>query len=214
MNHQTSLETRAAERYLIGELPPDERDAFEQHYFVCRDCAEDVRLGAIFAANAAAVFDEEPLTRKRGVVMAMPVRSRAALAAAAGLALCIFSGWQNAVRIPAMRAEIHSMETPRVLAPIVLAPSARAAVAPLAAPAGPFLPVSLAPGAPRGEGPFECRVEAESGAVLWRVPVPAFDPDGNVDLLIPSAKLQGKVTTLILTGAAGHEIERYRFSLK
>src|ERR1044072_7052993 len=49
MKHQTCVESKVAERYLIGELPPAEREAFEQHYFECEDCAEDVRLGSSFA---------------------------------------------------------------------------------------------------------------------------------------------------------------------
>lgn len=52
MEHNRVSETRAVERYLLGEMPPEERDDFEEHYFGCAVCAQDVRSGARFRANA------------------------------------------------------------------------------------------------------------------------------------------------------------------
>jgi hypothetical protein len=51
MEHQAAIDTHAVERYLLGEMPVDERDAFEEHYFACVSCAEEVRVGAQFRAN-------------------------------------------------------------------------------------------------------------------------------------------------------------------
>jgi hypothetical protein len=51
MEHQAAVETHAVERYLLGEMPADEREAFEDHYFACVACAEEVRVGAQFRAN-------------------------------------------------------------------------------------------------------------------------------------------------------------------
>lgn len=58
MDHETAVRTRVAERYVLGELPPAERDWFEGHYFDCVDCADDVRSGMVFAANTRAVCRE------------------------------------------------------------------------------------------------------------------------------------------------------------
>ena len=59
MDHEIAIEIRAAERYCCGELTPEERDQFEEHFFLCRECAEEVRWEQIFAANAKAVLREQ-----------------------------------------------------------------------------------------------------------------------------------------------------------
>ena len=41
--HQAAVKSMAAERYVLGEMEPDERDAFEEHFFDCVECANDVR---------------------------------------------------------------------------------------------------------------------------------------------------------------------------
>jgi len=51
MEHQAAVETHAVERYLLGEMPAEERDSFEEHFFACIACAEEVRVGAQFRAN-------------------------------------------------------------------------------------------------------------------------------------------------------------------
>src|SRR2546425_9843326 len=59
MDHDTAVRIGATERYLLGELTGEERDSFEEHYFMCPECAEDVRALTVFAANAKAVFREK-----------------------------------------------------------------------------------------------------------------------------------------------------------
>ena len=41
--HQEAIRTLAAERYMLGEMTDDERETFEEHYFNCRFCVEDVK---------------------------------------------------------------------------------------------------------------------------------------------------------------------------
>src|SRR5438270_12829363 len=56
MDHEQSIKTQAAERYLSEELPPALWEEFEQHYFSCPVCAEEVRLGFQLGRNLNAVF--------------------------------------------------------------------------------------------------------------------------------------------------------------
>ncbi len=58
MEHQSAVELRFAERYLLGELSPDEAASFEAHFFECALCAEEVRQGAHLVANLKAVLQE------------------------------------------------------------------------------------------------------------------------------------------------------------
>src|SRR5258707_14788392 len=59
MDHETAVRIGASERYLLGELTGEDRDSFEEHFFMCPECAEDVRALTVFAANAKAVFREK-----------------------------------------------------------------------------------------------------------------------------------------------------------
>jgi anti-sigma factor RsiW len=58
VEHQSVVDLRFPERYLLGELSPDETAEFEAHFFECAVCADEVRLGAHLAANLKAVLQE------------------------------------------------------------------------------------------------------------------------------------------------------------
>jgi anti-sigma factor RsiW len=58
VEHQTAVELRFAERYLLGELSLDEAAVFEAHFFECALCADEVRQGAHLVANLKAVLQE------------------------------------------------------------------------------------------------------------------------------------------------------------
>jgi len=51
MEHNEATETMAAERYLLGEMTTEDREAFEEHFFGCSACAADVRDGARVGAT-------------------------------------------------------------------------------------------------------------------------------------------------------------------
>lgn len=44
MTHAEAKALGAVEKYLLNELSPDQCDEFEEHYFVCRQCAEEVEV--------------------------------------------------------------------------------------------------------------------------------------------------------------------------
>jgi len=51
MDHNEALRLQAAEKYVLGELPPPLRDEFEEHFFDCQECALDVTATAGFVNN-------------------------------------------------------------------------------------------------------------------------------------------------------------------
>jgi hypothetical protein len=52
MNHQDVINRKLVERYLLNEMTEKDRGAFEEHYFSCADCAQDVLSAAKFIENA------------------------------------------------------------------------------------------------------------------------------------------------------------------
>ncbi len=58
MTHAEAIATRAAGGFLLDMLPADEREAFAEHFFVCPECAEAVRLGTLFIVDLRAALCE------------------------------------------------------------------------------------------------------------------------------------------------------------
>jgi hypothetical protein len=221
MDHESSIKTQAAERYLLGELPPAERDAFEEHFFACPECADEVRLGMQFSENARAVFRQEPAAVR-------PVRRNRLFAwlrpailvpvAAAAMGVVAFTVYQNAVEIPSLRARIGHLEQPRVLVATVLMPSSRSAVRTISLPSTtPYLELALAIAAIPPAGRYECQLRSETGKVLATISVPKLDPDSNLQVLFPANDLTNGYYDAVLVGingGSGKDLDRYRFSLR
>jgi hypothetical protein len=220
MDHQEALTSQAVERYQLGELSPAERDAFEQHYFGCPDCAAAVYSAAVFAANARSVFVEdarraEPARPQRWLRGWRP--RDFSLAFATGLLLFIVS-FEEIVRVPGLRMELARVTAPHAYPSFVLHPVARgdgqsfevARTAPFVG-----LTLDLVPGE---YTTLECEVRAESGAT-FTIPAQApASPGAPLNLLIPTSSLEPARYTLTLRGSdSGHpsaELGRFFFNLK
>jgi hypothetical protein len=228
MNHEESIKTKAAEKYLLQELPLSEREAFEMHYFGCLECAEEVRLGFQFRETAIAVFSEDAQPARQA---ARPARRSAWLSwfawaepmrlvpVTACLAVALFSGYQNVVEMPALRARMSQLEKPQVLpATLVLAPSSRASVRSIAVPpAARFFPLLLATGALPPAERYQCDLRSESGKTIWMVPVPTLDADATLNLLIPTSGVPAGYYDAVLLGRTGNattELEHYHFAVR
>ena len=83
MDHEEALKIQAPEKYLLGEFSELERDQFEDHFFDCQACAAEVRAGAVFEANARAVFADQARDRATPA-LAPPARQQSELARLAG----------------------------------------------------------------------------------------------------------------------------------
>lgn len=59
MDHKEAIRIQAVGRYLLGEMTAADRSDFEQHFFSCGECSEDLRMGAILVDNSRAVLREE-----------------------------------------------------------------------------------------------------------------------------------------------------------
>ncbi len=62
MDHSEAVTKKMAESYLLEELTPEQRDAFEEHYFDCPECAKDVKAAAMLVANLAVVTYQNMVT--------------------------------------------------------------------------------------------------------------------------------------------------------
>lgn len=112
MNHETAIASEAVERYLLNELSADERDAFEEHYFDCEQCASAVRTGTALKINGQAVAKEAQRPSRPGQVTEIRPRPGTparhfwipAIPAAAAAMLAVVAGYQSQVTIPRLTA--------------------------------------------------------------------------------------------------------------
>ena len=123
MEHYEAVEMMASERYLLDELTPELRDAYEEHMFGCTECADDVRFGAAFIDHAKAVLPEMAVAAlPAGVPVSVrqPVKEkrdwfawlRPAMMVPAFACLLAIVGYQNLVVYPSLEA---SATEPRLL---------------------------------------------------------------------------------------------------
>ena len=75
MNHQQIQEDEVIEQYVLQKLPPAERQAFQEHYFVCDECFEQVNTAARFIAGVRQASESGVLAADPARAVPFPTRS-------------------------------------------------------------------------------------------------------------------------------------------
>jgi anti-sigma factor RsiW len=179
MNHADAVETRAAERYVLDEMTPEEREQFEEHYFGCAACAADVRDEMTIAATLRAENAHDNV---------VPIRRTSPvpwLAAAAMLAIVAFLGYQNAM----LRAR-SPHDLPRVLHTVSLSQESRGGgeetvVGNASQPFGLFIDIPPRANATR----YVVTIADSAGRARETVQVPREEARESVQLVVPGGLL-------------------------
>jgi hypothetical protein len=118
MDHNEAVRLHAAEKYLLGELAKEQHAEYEEHYFDCSACAEEIKATAAFMESARQVARERKdvaeVVGARTVVPAAPTVGgwfawlRPAFAVPVFAALLLFIGYQNGVTIPHLKNSASS----------------------------------------------------------------------------------------------------------
>ncbi len=125
MDHSEALRTKAAERYLLGEMRPSDRDEYEEHFFGCMECAEEVQAAAAFIDNARDALASPGIGAipANQIATASARRSsawlnwflRPAFAVPAMALLLLIAGYESAYVIPHMRSDLQNATAPQTL---------------------------------------------------------------------------------------------------
>lgn len=229
MDHAHAIRSGAAERYLLEELDDIERSEYEEHFFDCQECAEDVKSGAAFAANAKAVLPS--LTRERVVhqengrargtgwlalFWPAPVGMAAALALSLGLSI-----YQAAVVAPGLRRQVAEAEGIQPAAMHFLSLSRSGSSAVRLGKDTRALGLTLSTGATGTFAYYRCELQDRDGQVVKSVTLPAPAKGNELYLVIPSSSLPPGPYVLVLQGRAsptgpvvGQDASRYPFVLE
>ncbi len=217
MDHKEAVQMMAAERYLLDELTPEERDAFEAHYFDCPDCALDLRAGAAFVDEARVQLPEQMAkspasspaeSKKRSDKMNRWFLSwRPAFAGAAFACLILVLGYQNLVMYPALR---RSATEPHII-PLASAHGETRGAGHLTMSAsrktGIALPVDLL-GQRDNASYSSCALDllGPDGKLLWTEAIATAGNGENGDrsylLVLPGAALGSGLHTIVVSGIA------------
>jgi hypothetical protein len=112
MDHDEAVRLQAAEKYVLGKLPKEQHAAYEEHYFDCPACAEEIKATVAFMESARQVVGVEvaQAVDEERLVPAAPRAAglfgwllRPAFAVPVFAALLLFVGYQNGVTIPRLK---------------------------------------------------------------------------------------------------------------
>jgi hypothetical protein len=229
MDHSEAVRQMAAERYLLNELAPELREAFEQHVFDCPECALDLRAAAAFVDEAKVQLPEltsssplpslpaptKPATKKTNWFFWW----QPAFALPAFAVLLAVIGYQNLATIPNLRL---AADEPRLLPWVSLHAGTRgAAHTPVLADRkqGAVLLIDLPQSLAYTSYAFDLYDPQSKRYWTGTVSMPNEDSEGarTVSLLIPGSGLQQGSYTLSISGISSPggrtEIDRRVFDI-
>jgi hypothetical protein len=217
MDHNLAHETYAAERYLLGEMAPEERDEFEEHFFSCRVCGEEVQTASLFVENAKALFRDEslkPLPAGKGAWLKRDwlhwLRLPVTVPAFAALVLASIVGYQNIVVIPGLRVP-RSMDSAIILDGETR--SSQLTKAPEGEPL--YFQMSLVPDPESNRVRLDV-INAAGKTVLSEASVAAPGLYRPLEVYFPGRLAPGRYTVIAWSeqhGKAGRELARDRFEV-
>jgi hypothetical protein len=219
MNHREAIESSAAERYLLDEMSEEERHLFEEHFFACAECADEVRTGSVMRSGvkaglmgAADVRRVERPAKRRPFLG--PTSTLLPWAAAAALALV--AGYQSFVVVPGLRRALE----PQGLAPVTLRPPSRGAEPVVrigrgtsGAAGGTVATLAIDVVAPGG-AMLTYDLRTSNGQRVATGAVAAPPPGSPLLLLVPAAIMSAdEHYVLAIKAADGQLLDEYRFSV-
>jgi hypothetical protein len=192
MNHDEMRRRNTADLYLAGELPPDECASFEEHFFDCRLCQEDLEMARSFrhGMRAARVEGQGRLSSRVSFFL-----GAAAALLVAVPALLSYRSSQARLRaaVDALDAEraAHKRDLAQLSAPqpgvhIVRLESFRSATAtPVTVTAGQSWTVLSIPQPPDpSTSAYRAVLEGASGNSVWSRET-APEPGGGINIALP-----------------------------
>jgi anti-sigma factor RsiW len=220
IDHGEARQEMLAEKYLLNELPPEVRDAFEEHFFDCPECAFDIRAGAAFVNEAKAQLPEltaasspqgsgvrtgfaDKRRKERFYLLGWwkPLFASPVFAAPVFATLLLVVGYQNLVTFPSLRT---ASTEPRLAPSVALHVGSRGGVHTVVEAdrkQGVVLQVDVPEQA--AYATYAVDLYDPQGKLAWTRKISATAvtaEDGTLSLIIPGAGLQQGSYSLAVSG--------------
>jgi anti-sigma factor RsiW len=222
MDHDVVVREKMTEKYLLEELDPGVRDEFEEHFFDCPECAQDVRAGFEFVAHSKVVLKEssEAIPARATAPAPEPVRQgwfawlRPAFAVPVLALLLAVIGYQNLVMYPELQS---ALKQPQVLpwasvnvgtygagGPAIVVPPGK----------GFLLFVRIPPD--RNYTRYRADLYNPAGKLEWSLTIPAVASQDQWPVQVPGANREAGRYTMAVSGvtAAGESKDLGRTSFE
>lgn len=236
MEHLEAIEMKAAERYVLGDLPGDLREQYEEHFFGCVECAEELKLAAAFVENTRAALETEAMATPARLPVAAAQRPassgwfaaflRPSFALPVFAALLLLAAYQSFLIIPRLKetsARSLAAAAPQALASFSLLTANSRGAEPVTISVAAGQPFSLYFDIPPDGhySSYVCEFQNAAGAPEFSLNISAEQAQNAVQLLIPSASLGTGNHVLVVRGlgkpenaaSLGTEVARYPFTL-
>jgi Putative zinc-finger len=226
MNHQEATELAVVEKYLLDELSPPVRDAFEEHFFCCPECTADLRATAAFLEAAKRELGSARVVRpalRSARNSWFAFLGKPAFLSSALASLLMIIAYQNIVVFPRSSAEVAGPMHPEIMPSLSLVGgNGRSAATPTIA-VGNAQSFIMSVDIPTNEqfSSYVCVLKSASGSIQWTLPITTQLARDTVDIRVPVTKGLGGSYTLVVQGlnssASGEtaiELAHYRFTLK
>lgn len=119
MDHPEAVRSKAAERYLLGEMTRADREDYENHFFECVECAQEVQAGASLVDSARDVLGSEGVSATPAKLERKPSAwawiFRPAFAIPAMALMLFVIGYQNLRTIPQIRSQAASADSAEIV---------------------------------------------------------------------------------------------------
>lgn len=208
MNHDEAVGTSATERYLLHELPDDDRDAFEEHYFECAVCANDVQSASAIVDTLPAVLHPKPVVVRHRA--AWHSNFAAKLATAATVIMASMLGWMQVGVLRPLQMTVAEMRQPHVLNYHRLKSNRGDQAAQAGSSRTPF--TLEVPVPPDGSPKYACLIIDARGIIRYSLPVAAAQTEDYVRIEIPAGALPPGNYTLRVDGRRP-KIAEYPFTV-
>ena len=205
MNHTEAVESQAVEKYVLREMTENEALAFEEHFFTCKECADDVAAESIFVDTARDVFvvaeskqskPESRLSFGEQLRGFFSVFSRPAVLACATAAFAVITIYQGMFVIPSLR----TVAQPQQLFAYHLKESVRGNQS-IVIPAGASsVTLSFEPRWEQRPAKYSCVLETEDGTRLASFDVSPPAPGEPIMILLPASSLRSGSVVLQIYG--------------
>jgi hypothetical protein len=210
MNHEDAVKSMATERYTLDEMEPAERDAFEEHFFECSFCADDVIDSAKFAAG---VRSDGRVPVQPPMPVPMPRRSNWLAIAASVFAVGL--GYQSFWVVPHLKAALAQI-APAFLGEVITLESASRGssdqvVKVIRADEAVVLMFPIETDEPLAF--FTCEVRDDDGKMLVSRTVPRAKASEPVSMVLQPHTLRSGHYKLVIRGGE-REIAAYPFTVE
>jgi len=211
MDHLQAVNTLAGERYLLDEMTHAERDEFEEHFFSCRDCAEDLRAGAIMVDGVRSGLISQ------GAVARAPLKFPPQGTPSPRWRLSVVLPWAVAASF-ALATGYLTVQIPRpgpvVLTPATLRPATRGQETTVSPGAGGIVTLAVDLSGAAFKDALRYELLRDGGSILASGNAIAPLAGGPLLLSIPSSLLEPEGHYILRvhgSGAGGLTDEDYRF---